>query len=93
MVMAAHTDQPAMVPSAAISSSTEAISNLSAIGSSIRPMFDVWFQIRARYPSRKSVIEATIKIHSAVQRAKSELASCPSTKKHSTMTGTARIRA
>ncbi|MOA50125.1 hypothetical protein D3C78_1731080 [compost metagenome] len=48
MVMAAQSDQPAMVPSAAIRSSTEATSSLSAIGSSMRPIFDVWFQIRAR---------------------------------------------
>ncbi|MCY1305162.1 hypothetical protein D9M70_549520 [compost metagenome] len=48
MMIAAQIDQPAMVPSAATSSRIEATSSLSAIGSSILPMFDVCFQMRAR---------------------------------------------
>lgn len=48
MMIAAHSDQPAIVWSAATSNRIEAISSLSAMGSSMRPIFDVWFHIRAR---------------------------------------------
>ena len=45
--MAAHSDQPWMMPSAASINRQEATRSLSAIGSSIRPNADCWFQIRA----------------------------------------------
>src|SRR6516164_6310768 len=47
ITIAAHNDQPWMMPSAASINRQEATSSLSAIGSSMRPKADCWFQMRA----------------------------------------------
>ena len=46
---------------------TNTINNLSAIGSKISPKTDSDFNFQAKYPSRKSEIEARTKNRSAIQ--------------------------
>ena len=50
MMIAAHSDQPAMVLSVSAASSSRQVetSSLSAIGSSMRPILEVCCQVRAR---------------------------------------------
>src|SRR5208282_4288062 len=71
MTIAANNDQPWMVSSAASIKRQDDTRSLSAIGSSMRPSEDCWAQMRAKYPSRKSVMAAAIKNASATQRSHS----------------------